>query len=130
MPKAAKETDMALILKKEKLYVSNVEKKISNGKEFTVANGSFMSSHKNKEGEWVNDDPFFVDLISFNREVNSLLKEISNSPKKGGFILVDGKLSTKINEVEGKKYTQTSLVVFAAEKPAVNATEASEEAPF
>ena len=119
---------MALVLKKQKLYISNVEEKNSNGKTFTIAKGTFMSSFKKGE-EWVNDDPFFVDLISFNNEVNSLLKEINNSPKKGGFLLVDGKISTKINEVEGKKYTQTSLIVFAAEKPAVNTTE-SEEVPF
>ena len=119
---------MALKVQKQKLYVSNVEKKNSNGKTFAVAKGAFMSSCKKGE-EWVNDDPFFVDLISFNNEVNSLLEEIKNSEKTTGFLLVDGKLSTKINEVEGKKYTSNSLVVFAAEKPAVNATEA-EEAPF
>ena len=113
---------MALILKKEKIYISNVEKKNSNGKDFVIANGSIMSSHKNQQGEWVNDDPFFVDVLSFSKDVISLLED--NNKK---FLLVDGKISTRTVNKDGKTFSSNQLLVFSAEK-VENAEK--EEAPF
>lgn len=112
---------MAVRIKKTKVYVSNVEiKKVEKKGEkpqyFVVADGSFMSARQNEKGEWIKDDPFFTNIISFDNGVNSLLKEIKNSEKKAGFLVVDGKLSTKINEKDGKKYSSNSFVLYAAEK--------------
>lgn len=116
---------MALNIKNEKLYVSNVEKKNSNGKEFVIANGSFMSSHKNQKGEWVNDDPFFIDVLSFSKDVISLLED--NNKK---FLLVDGKISTRTIEKDGKTFSYNQLLVFSAEKVENAEKQEKEEAPF
>lgn len=107
---------MALYIKEAKLYISNIEyKKTSKGTYFVVADGSFMSAHQNENKEWVNDDPLFTNVISFNKEVNTLLKEIKNSKKGAGFIVINGKMATKISEgKDGKKYYSNSLNIFSA----------------
>lgn len=98
---------MAATFLEKKLYVSNIEyKKTSKGTYFVVADGSFMSA---------NDDPLFTNVISFNKEVNTLLKEIKNSKKGAGFIVINGKMATKISEgKDGKKYYSNSLTIYSA----------------
>ena len=107
---------MAATFLEKKLYVSNIEyKKTKNGKYFITADGAFMSAHQNENKEWVNDDPLFTNVISFNKEVNTLLKEIKNSKKGAGFIVINGKMATKISEgKDGKKYYSNSLNIFTA----------------
>lgn len=107
---------MAATFLEKKLYVSNIEyKKTSKGTYFVVADGSFMSAHQNENKEWVNDDPLFTNVISFNKEVNTLLKEIKNSKKGAGFIVINGKMATKISEgKDGKKYYSNSLTIYSA----------------
>lgn len=108
---------MAATFLEKKLYVSNIEyKKTKNGKYFITADGTFMSAHQNENKEWVNDDPLFTNVISFNKEVNTLLKEIKNSEKGAGFIIINGKMATKISEgkKDGKKYYSNSLNIYSA----------------
>lgn len=134
---------MALKLEKQNIYLSNIERKqTKKGNEqpqwFITARGAFNSSYnknykdKNAEPDWVKDETFFVDVVSFDLDTNKLIGSLTENGKTGGSVLASGKIVTRESTgKDGKKYYNTMFIVYNAEpipvKKQAPATEVVEE---
>lgn len=128
---------MALKLNEQNIYLSNIERKKTetNGKVkwFITARGTFNSSYnknyadKNAEPDWVKDKPFFVDVACFNTDVNKIIGTLTEGEKKGGSLLVSGKIVTdESTGKDGKKYYNTLFIISSAKPVPVKEKPASE----